>query len=348
MDWVSGPWAIDDLASTRRGAATFLETFDVPYSAACHREWGAKWTEIGDAHDLVGDVHLGMGELGNAEKSWLCALTAFEVARRMTREDAAECEKATAKIKAAVRKVGALDQKIECVPVKCYDQSEIMTYYLSAAGMSKAPAVICISTEEESATTLLGRLLPVVVKRSISVLVVPRQDISNSRGQSDMALSCCLDYLSVRSDVDAGRIGVYGDGLSAALASQFALLDRRVAAAVCDGGLWNLARMLASTQWMAGSADVLDEKVVSARRSRMIQQFKCPVLVVATSRGMVSLSEASNLLNHASAAPIDLQLVTPETIASRFEEIEDFVTFDERIFGWLEHKLLPNSPLTTY
>ncbi|MCK1484302.1 hypothetical protein IVB25_16680 [Bradyrhizobium sp. 193] len=344
MDWISWPQVIDDLASTRRGAATFLEDFDAPYSAACHSEWVVKWTKIGEAHDLVGDANLEKGRIGDAEKAWLCALTAFEVARRMACADAIESEKATAKIEATVRKFGSLDQKIECVPVKCDDQSEMLTYYLSAAGASKAPAVICISTEEEAATTLLGRLLPVAVARGISVLVVAHEDI-DSNDHSDMALSCCLDYLSGRSDVDAGRIGVYGDGLSAAVATQFAFSDRRVAAAVCDGGLWDFARMLASTQWLTGTADAPDEKVVSARRSRMIEQFKCPVLVVASSRGTASLSEASKLLSHASAAPIDLQLVMPQTITSRFGEIEDFVTFDERIFGWLEHKLLPNSAL---
>lgn len=342
MDWVSWPRASDDFAFTRRSAATFLEEFDAPYSAACHSKWAVKWTKIGDAHDLVGDANIEKGHIGDAEKAWLCALTAYEVARRLAREDAAESERATAKIEAAVLKVGSLGEKIERVQVECFDESDIPAYYLPAAGSSKAPAVICISTEEETAATLLGRLLPVVIDRSISVLVVAHEDVSDCRSQS-MALSCCLDFLSALPDVDAARIGVYGDGLSAILATEFVLSDRRVAAAVCDGGLWNLARMLASTQWLARASDVSDEEVVSARRSRMIRQFKCPVLVVASSRGTVSLSEANKLLSHASAAPIDLELVVPQAITSRFVEIEDFVTFDERIFGWLEHKLLANS-----
>src|SRR5438874_220342 len=129
MDWVSWPRVIDDLASIRRGAATFLEDFDAPYAAACHSEWVVKWMKIGAVHDLVGDATIQKGQIGDAKKSWLCALTAFEVARHMARENTAECKKATAKIEAVVRKVGALEQKIECVPVKCHDQSEILTYY---------------------------------------------------------------------------------------------------------------------------------------------------------------------------------------------------------------------------
>ncbi|UPJ79275.1 hypothetical protein IVB16_31570 [Bradyrhizobium sp. 183] len=343
MDCVSWPRVSEDLASTRRAVAAFLEDFDAPHSAACHSDWVVKWTKIGDAHILFGDANVQKGQIGDAEKAWLCALTAFELARRLAREEAAESEKVTAKIASAVRKIGSLDRRIERVQVECFDQSDILAYYLPAAGRSKAPAVICISTEEETVTTLLGRILPVLTDRGISVLVVAHEDISNFRSQSDMALSCCLDYLSARSDVDAARIGVYGDGLSAALATELVLSDRRVAAAVCDGGLWILARMLASIQWLTGTSDFPDDKVVSSRRSRMIRQFKCPVLVVASARGMVSLPETSKLLSQASAASIDLQLVMPRTMTARFGEIEDFVTFDERIFGWLEDKLVPES-----
>ncbi|MCP3380444.1 hypothetical protein NLM31_08715 [Bradyrhizobium sp. CCGUVB4N] len=170
-------------------------------------------------------------------------------------------------------------------------------------------------------------------------------DVSNTRrGQSDMFLSCCVDYLSSRSDIDAARIGIYGDGSSAAMATDFAASDGRVAAAVCDGGLWNLARMLASVDWITGTTDVPDEEVVSARRLRSLRRLRCPILVVAGGRGIVSASEAMKLQRDGAAAPIDLQLAIPQMIATDGGEVENFVTSDDRIFGWLEHKLVLNSP----
>ncbi|KYH01513.1 hypothetical protein SE91_26025 [Bradyrhizobium sp. DOA1] len=178
--------------------------------------------------------------------------------------------------------------------------------------------------------------------RGMSVLVIAHDDLSDTRrSQSDMFMSCCMDYLSTRSDVDATRIGVYGDGLSAPLATDLAVFDDRVAAAVCDGGLWNLARTLASVDWLTRTADAPDEEVVSARRLRVVRRPRWPVLVVAGGRGIVSAAEAMKLL--VDDTP-DLQLAIPRMITTDGDEVENFLTADDRIFGWLEHKLVLNSP----
>ncbi|MGY8678535.1 hypothetical protein Q2941_12090 [Bradyrhizobium sp. UFLA05-153] len=345
MDDAAWPQVRGDLRSTRWGAAAFLNNLEAACTGISRAEWVIRWINIGDAHRVLGDTNREKGYLDEAAQDWLCALTAFEVARRLACEDASGSEGVPAKINAVIQKFGALEQKIERVQIECCDQGEIVAHYLPADGRSSsAPAIICISTEEEPATTLLGRLLPVVMDRGMSVLVVAHEDVSNTRrGQSDMYLSCCVDYLAARSDIDAARIGIYGDGLSAAMASDFAASDSRVAAAVCDGGLWNLARMLASVDWVTGTTDVPDEEVISARRLRLLRRLRCPVLVVAGGRGIVSASEAMKLLRNGAAAPIDLQLAIPRTITTDGGEVENFVTSDDRIFGWLEHKLVLSS-----
>lgn len=345
MDGAAWPQVRGDLSSTRWGAAAFLNNLEAACTTISRTEWVIRWINIGDAHRLLGDTNIEKGYFDEAAEDWLCALTAFEVARRLAYEDASEIEGVPAKINAVIQKFGAVKQNIERVQIECCDQVEIVAHYLPADGrISSAPAIICISTEEETATTLLGRLLPVVIDRGMSVLVVAHEDVSNSRrGQSDVFLSCCVDYLLTRSDIDAAHIGVYGDGLSATLATDFAASDSRVAAAVCDGGLWNLTRMLASVDWLARTADVRDEDMVSARRLQLLRRLRCPVLVVAGGRGIVSASEAMKLLRDGPAAPIDLQLAIPRMIATDAGEVENFVTSDDRIFGWLEHQLVLSS-----
>ncbi|WP_156436290.1 alpha/beta hydrolase family protein [Bradyrhizobium pachyrhizi] len=246
-----------------------------------------------------------------------------------------------AKIEASIQRFGSLEQKVERVQIACSDQAELLAYYVPVAGREFcAPAVICISREDETAATLLGRLLPAVAGRGISVLVVSHDDVSNHwRGQSEMLLSSCLDYLLVRPEVDITRIGIYGDGLSAALATDFAVADRRVAAASCDGGLWNWARTLASVGWMTRAVDGLDENALASRRLRLIRQLKCPVLVVAGGRSIVSAAEAIKLQAACTEARIDLEVVMPRVARTAAGEIENFVTSDDSIFGWLEHKL---------
>ncbi|MGY4372741.1 hypothetical protein ACVWZR_002101 [Bradyrhizobium sp. i1.3.1] len=260
------PHVRGDLASTRRGAAVFLDSLEDIYETDDRRSWVVRWTNIGDAHCLVGDLNIKKGAFNEAAEAWLCALTAFEVARRLVDEEDPQSGDVLAKIEASIQMFGTLEQKVERVQIVSSDQTDFLAYFVSVAGHDIcAPAVICISREGETAATLLGRLLPTVVGRGISVLVVSHDDISNRwRGQSEILLSGCLDYLLVRPDVDTTRIGIYGEGLSASLATDFAVSDRRVAAASCDGGLWSCARTIASVGWMTRTADRSDEDVVAS------------------------------------------------------------------------------------
>ncbi|MCK1571213.1 alpha/beta hydrolase [Bradyrhizobium sp. 174] len=345
------PHVHGDLASTRIGAAAFLDNLDAVCGPQSRESWVAKWTSIGDAHCSLADLNAGEGVFDRAAEPWLCALTAFEVARRLIEEGDPRSGDVAAKAEAAIEKFSSLGPKVERVQIASFEEAEFSAYYLPAGGPELfAPAVICISEADETAEALLARLLPVVIGRGMSVLAVSHDDISSHWGrQSDILLSCCLDYLSARPDVDATRIAVYGEGVSAVLATDFASSDRRVAAAVCDGGLWNWTRTLASVGWMTMVSGGVDEAVVSTRRSRLMRQLKCPVLVVAGGRGPASISEAMKLQSDCAAARMDLEVIIPRISLTRVGEIENFVASDDCIFEWLERKLagLAPRPLST-
>lgn len=340
------PHVRGDLTSTRQAAAVFLDNPEGFYGILDKRSWVTRWTTIGDAHGVVGDAIAREGAFDEAAQAWLCALTAFEVAGRLAvGEDGSRNGSVLAKVEAGIQSFESLDQKIERVHISCCDQPEYVSYYVAGGHPDRrSPAVICISREEEPAARLLGRLLPVVIGRNMSVLVVSHEEISNhSSCKPEMLLSCCLDYVSTRPEVDSARIGIYGEGLSAALATDLVTSDRRVAAAVCDGGLWNWARTVASIRWITSTADMAEEDLLSAHRSRLLRQLRCPVLVVAGGRGTVSASEAINLQEECIAARMDLELLVSPVAHDAEGEIENFVTSDVSIFGWLERKLAHSS-----
>lgn len=318
----------------------FLDDLD---DAALGRQgWIAEWTKIGDDHCLLADLKIKRGRLDEAAEASLCALTAFEVARRLVDQGDPQSEILSAKIEAGITKSGlSLRQKLERVQIASCDDAEFPAYYLPSNGSDRrSPAVICVSSEQETASTLLGRLLPIVNGRGMSILVIAHDDLSNcSREQSNALLSCCLDFLSGRTENDATRIGVYGEGLSAVLATELASFDRRVAAAVCDGGLWSSLRTRASVGWMTGGSVEVDEDAISTLRSRSIRALKCPVLIVTGGRGIVSVSEALKLQADCVSTCIDLELVIPRKIRSSGDDIENFVTSDNCIFAWLQRRL---------
>lgn len=331
------PELTGNLASTRQSAGVFLDGFDEKCETASRRNCAAKWIDIGDAHYLFGNLNIERGVFDEAAQAWLCALTAFQVARRLSDDDDPQRGEVLAKLEAGVERFGTLDQKVECVAIALCDEGKLSACYVPAgASSSCVPAVLCISREEETAAMLLARLLPLIVGRNMAVLVVSYDDVSNHwLGPSEMLLSCCLDYLSARPEIDATRIAVYGEGLSAAVATNFAVADRRVAAAICDGGLWSWTRIRASIEWMTRTADVPDEGLSSSQRSRLARRLKCPILVVAGERSIVSASEAIQLEADCTAADIDLELFLPPAPEGGFE---NFVACDEGVFKWLERK----------
>lgn len=344
MEYAAWPIVKDNVGSRRQGAAGFLDNLPIndSYGVTDRQIWVARWTKTGDDDGRAGDLNIKKGAFDKATEAWLGALTAFEVARRLIGEDDPQGADISAKIEAGIHRFGvSLKQRVEQVQIACCDQTEVLAHYFSAGKSSQlSPAVICISSEGEAGATLLGRLLPVAIDRGISILVVSHNGVTSRwYGQSEILLSCCLDYLSGRPDIDATRIGIYGEGLSAVLATDFAASDRRVAAAVCDGGLWNWARISASIGWMARNADALDQDALSARRSQFVRRLKCPVLVVAGGRGLVSVSEAIELQADCLATRVDLELAIPRMIRTPVGEIENFVTSDDCIFCWLKQKL---------
>lgn len=340
------PEVTDNLESTRRSAALFLASFSGRYEATSRRHFVARWTNIGDAHCRCGELNVERGALDAAMESWLCALTAFEVARRLVDEEDPQAGDVLAKLEAGISHFGSLEGRVCRVEIASCDERKLPAYYVSSGRSDlRAPAVICISREDETGAMLLGRLLPAIASRGMTALVVAYDDVSTTRPGRSEILSSCFDHLSARHEVDASRIGIYGEGLSAALATDFALADRRIAAAVCDGGLWNWARTQASISWMTGTSDVLDDSLASEHRSRLARRLKCPILVVAGGRSIVSIRESIKLESDCTAARIDIKLLMPRLESTAGGDFENFAACDEDILSWLEQKLARTSAM---
>ncbi|MCS3778237.1 hypothetical protein GGE24_007613 [Bradyrhizobium centrosematis] len=331
-------------ASAQRDAAGLRRSLESICTPEGPQPWSDSCTNIGDAHSTVADLRVDRDALDRAAEACLDPLTAFEVSSRVN--DDRRLDDVSTKVEADLQGLANLGLNVELVQIAHVDQADFQVYYLPcrAPGL-RAPVIICISNEQETATALLGRIWPFVTTLGLSVLVVSYDDLSNhARGQSEVSLSCCLDYLSGRADVHPARIGVFGEGLSATLATDFAVFDCRIAAAVCDGGLWNWARTLAAVRWMSSStADLVDQGVESVRRSRLVRQLRCPGLVVVGGYGPVSASEAIKLQADCRAACIDLEFFFEAEPRSTLKGTENFVSSDDRVFAWLHRKLTNGS-----
>lgn len=238
----------------------------------------------------------------------------------------------------------------EVVDVACFDDKPLRAHFLPCYRAAEpAPTVICIGDEQESMDVLLGRLLPAAADKGMSLLLVEMSDIQDHPPgkpletgtiTSELRLSCCVDYLVSRADVDAGRIAVHGNGLAASYATRLAIYDDRIAAAVCDGGLWESIRTRTAIDWMSGPHEPICDWGASTGRSRSARRIKCPFLMVANERSVGSVTEAIALHADCRSFGVSIDLYVPPVIQTPSDIVGNFIGTSEPEFSWLAVKLL--------
>jgi hypothetical protein len=341
-----------DLPSVRRNAAAFIDNSLIAdvYSEGGWQPWVTTWTRIGDGYRFQADLMMASGALDQASEALLCALTAFELARQLLDQSSPARGEITSKIEACTQQFGQCRRRpAEWIRIGCSDHWGVSAFFLPADGPERsAPSVICISEDDEAIEALVGKLLPGLADRGVSILVVSGADISSHPVfERDLLLGFCLDYLVGRADVDSERVAVYGEKFAAVHATNFAASNHRIAAAVCDGGVWRSTRMQGSIEWMAGAERTTDDASATSYRLQAMRRLKCPILVTAGERGLVSVPEAIRLQADCMAAGIDLDVVIPRTIETARGAIENFITTYDFVFGWLERKLGARRQLRT-
>lgn len=308
--------------------------------------WLRECLQIGDAQYVKSDLSFREGAFDAARNGWLVSLTAFQAAKLLLLpNDFRRIELADKILACTQRFLLHTDCQREEVQVPCFDCKPLSAYFLpSRHARNLAPTVICICDERD---VLLGQVLPATFEKDISLLLVEVSDlqgysVSNLNDwkiTSEMRFACCVDYLLSRHDVDAKRIAVYGDGFAAESATRFAICDRRVAAAVCDGGLWDSVRMRGAIEWIAGQEGHLSDETASVRRSRLARKIKCPFLVIANEQGVSSILEAIALQVECKEQGVGMDLHIPRAIQAPRGAIEGMISANEFIFDWLEFKL---------
>jgi hypothetical protein len=338
-----------NLARLRNRASGFFESLAVAELVReAHRQlWISDWFRIADDYRAFAETARKDGSVPVAREAWLCALTALEVVRSVSCPGDVDGADLADKIDYSLRGfVHDAGPAIERVAIDCLDEAALAGLFFPARRQGpSAPVVICVSDDGVTLDSMMSRLLPVSLSRNLSFLFVDAGNSSVRRPvKPEDALQCCLDYLASRPDVDPGRIAVYGEGGGAVHASHLALSDRRIVAAVCDGGFLTPVMRRTSLRWMTGVDRMADDgtAIESLPPSRRIA---CPLLVVVGSRSMIWEQDALALQGSYRQAGADCSVVVPNRIPHPLGEVENFVAVDDFIFKWLGCKLGANRRL---
>jgi hypothetical protein len=326
----------------RKRAGEFFESLSVAELAHdAHRQvWVSDWMRISDDYRALAATARGEGSIWAAREADLCTLTSLEVARSLNCDgDPAGADLAEAMAASLESFERELGHPIERITLEAHDDEVLTGFFVPAPQrQTPAPTVICVAGDDTRTGALVSRLLPVALRRNISLLLTDA-GCSPLRGRfkPEQMLRCWLDHLAERPEVDPRRIAVYGEGEGAGHASRLALSDRRLAAAVCDGGLSAWTARHASVRWMTGlDRNVDDEVPAPVLPSRLVP---CPLLMVVGGRSILREQDALALLARYREAEADCSVVVPHQIVHPMGEVENFVAADDFVFDWLDGKL---------
>lgn len=176
------------------------------------------------------------------------------------------------------------------VAISWRDDADLPAYYLppGAAAGGGAPAVICVG-ETRSGGSLFRLLARPSRDRGLALLCVdlgsPDAALLRDSVRPESCISSLIDHLTSEPGIDPARIAVMGDGSASSLVARGIVFDGRAAAAVCDGGLWEL--------WACDHAP--SPPLLSDRSPPPGLAMPCPTLILLHPRHGLDPSHARRL-----------------------------------------------------
>jgi dienelactone hydrolase len=310
--------------------------------------WYREWAGIADASNERAIAAFAKGNLVTARNNWLRAANYYQAAaypfdlspihQRTALSAMREC---------AVNYLRHREPRGEVVSIPWLDEFALQGYYLPArATGNPGPVVICIGEPGHRKEEYLSKLARHALERGISLLAVDLlgdgtgvsfEDVVR-RHKLESAISCVVNYLVERDDVDESRIAILGDCCSSSFVARGIAFDERLAAAVCDGGLWDLHERAFLKRRMA-SADI--DAALSPETSRILRNINCPLLVTVGERGWLDADRVTELTSQLAADRRDITLKVfsrAETAAAQ-GHIDNPTLANEFIFDWIASRV---------
>jgi dienelactone hydrolase len=310
--------------------------------------WYREWKQTADASQARGNDALRRGNVPTAQSNWLRAISYYQAALYPLAAADSRTKAALAGMRMCARRyLEHLAPAGEVVEIPWLDHHALQGYFVPAASCpGPAPVVICIGEPGSRKEEYLYKMARHARERGMAMLAVDLWGAGTGEGfealagrpELETAISHVMDYLEQREDVDTGRIAILGDGAGSSFVARGVAFDRRFAAAVCDGGIWDLQEQT----FLANRIVALDSGLAAVNRRRSIaRHIKCPVLVTLGEHGWLGRDRATLLFEQIKASHRDIQLKIfsgAETAAAQ-GHADNPTLANEYIFDWIAERL---------
>jgi dienelactone hydrolase len=338
------------LAAAQEGGSTLAECWVTAgrIDFSDDNSWYSEWKGIADTNHERGNAALGKGNLLTARSNWLRATNYYQAAAfpfdrtDKNHQGAIEGMRECAGEYLRYRRPAG-----EVVLIPWLSGYPLEGYFLPApSGLDHAPAIICIGEPGQRKEEYLSKVARYASDRGMSLLAVDLLGAGASArfeevvGRADLetTIGRIMDYLVERDDVDEHRIAILADGWGSSFVARGIAFDDRFAAAVCDGGIWDLHERaflrdrIAPPDATIGLTPVL---------SRVARNIKCPVLISAGECGWLAADRVSELYDglKADGRDVTLKIFTSEETAAAQGHADNTTLANEFIFDWIASRL---------
>ncbi len=340
------------LGAAQEGGSTVSECFLTAsrIDPKDHESWYREWNRTADANHERGNTALSRGNFLTAQSNWLRALGYYNTAIFDLDFTDKRLQAGRANMRTCARRY--LEHRTpagEVVEIPWLSGYPLEGYFLPApAAPAQTPVVICIGEPGHRKEEYLYKTARHARDRGMSLLAVDLlgpdngAQFENVVGRSDleMAVSYIMDYLTTRDDVDERRIAILGDG-SGSFVARGVALDHRFAAAVCDGGIWDLQERAFLAKRIAPLDAGIPASLIS---SSIARNLKCPILITIGEHGWLEPERVNALIEQLKTDQQDITLkifTGPETAASQGHS-DNPTLANEFIFDWIADRLESN------
>ena len=287
-------------------------------------DWCSAWSARAAIHEGLGDKSLAAGCRLSAGEHYTRAAVCYHFGKFLFVNDLGEMRAAHMKAVACRNKaLPLLNPPGERVAIP-YEGKQLYGNLRKPAGAAKAPVVVmCMGLD--SAKEEMDDYETRFLRRGLATLAFD----GPGQGEAEYDFGICpeyekpvkavIDYLETRSDVDAGRVGIWGVSLGGYYAPRAACFEKRIKACVALSGAYERSSSfegrpiinVEAFRVRSKSANLEEAGKVAARMTLkgIARNITCPIYIVAGTRDRLTPhTHAENLAAEVSG-PCELSVI---------------------------------------
>jgi dienelactone hydrolase len=338
------------LGAAQEGGSTLAECYVAAtrIDSSDDHSWYREWTRLADANYQRGNAARDNGHLLTAKSNWLRAISYYQSAALPFDHTDEDHQAAIGNMRSCARDyLRHRSPPGEVVQIPWPGGYPLEAYYLPAsASGTPAPAIICIGEPGQRKEEYLYKVARYASERGMSLLAVDLygagpearfEEILGGR-HLEMTIGHIMDYLAERDDIDGDRVAILADGWGSSFVARGIACDGRFAAAVCDGGIWDLHER---AFLIDRNAQLEPDMVGRLGLNRVARNISCPVLISAGERGWLKAERVRELYGYlkAEGRDVTLKIFSSGETAALQGHADNPTLANEYIFDWIASRL---------